>query len=175
MYYMNQDAVDYFRVDFTPCESIVGGKHYPLGTFAVEMMECGWNRAAEIRQPLKRFQEEFQVFLAARDVSSAATAFHAMLELWQVLGKLPVYNKLMVEGHRLPGLIPYLRKHPDLLDEMLTPGTPRNEGYTRWMGKLERLEDELQAFVKNTQWMLDEFFQNLSSRKRKDYIRAYAR
>ena len=40
MYYMNQDAVDYFRVDFTPCESIVGGKHYPLGTFAVEMMEC---------------------------------------------------------------------------------------------------------------------------------------
>ena len=136
MYYMNQDAVDYFRVDFTPCESIVGGKHYPLGTFAVEMMECGWNRAAEIRRPLKRFQEEFQVFLAARDVSSAATAFHAMLELWQVLGKLPVYNKLMVEGHRLPGLIPYLRGHQDLLDEMLTPGTPRNEGYIRWKGKL---------------------------------------
>ena len=40
VYYMNQDAVDYFRVDFTPGESIVGGKHYPLGTFAVEMMEC---------------------------------------------------------------------------------------------------------------------------------------
>ena len=172
---MNQDTVDYFRVDFTPDESIVGGKHYPLGTFAVEMMECGWNRAAEIRQPLKRFQKDFQVFLAARDASSEATAFHTMLELWQVLGKLPVYNKLMVEGHRLPSLIPYLRKHPDLLDEMLTPGTLRNEGYTRWMGKLERLEDELQAFVKNTQWMLDEFFQNLSSRKRQDYIRAYAR
>lgn len=139
------------------------------------MMEFGWNRTAEIRQPLKRFQKDFQVFLAARDASSEATAFHTMLELWQVLGKLPVYNKLMVEGHRLPSLIPYLRKHPDLLDEMLTPGTPRNEGYTRWMGKLERLEDELQAFVKNTQWMLDEFFQNLSSRKRQDYIRAYAR
>ncbi len=104
-------------------------------------------------------------------MSSASTAFHAMLELWQVLGKLPVYNKLMVEGHRLPGLIPYLRKHQDLLDEMLTPGTPRNEGYTRWMGKLEHLENELQAFVRNMQWMLDEFFQNLSARKRKDYIR----
>lgn len=125
---MNQDAVDYFRVDFTPGESIVGGKRYPLGTFAVEMMECGWNRAAEIRQPLKRFQEEFQVFLAARDVSSAATAFHAMRELWQVLGKLPVYNKLMVEGHRLPGLIPYLRGHQDLLDEMLTPGDAPQRG-----------------------------------------------
>ena len=175
MYYMNQDAVDYFRVDFTPGESIVGGKHYPLGTFAVEMMECGWNRSAEIRQPLKRFQEEFQVFLAARDVSSAATAFHAMRELWQVLGKLPVYNKLMVEGHRLPGLIPYLRGHQDLLDEMLTPGTPRNKGYIRWKGKLEHLADELQSFVNNTQWMLDEFFQELPSRRRQDYIRAYAR
>lgn len=92
-----------------------------------------------------------------------------------MLGKLPVYNKLMVEGHRLPGLIPYLRGHQDLLDEMLTPGTPRNEGYTRWMGKLEHLADELQTFVNNTQWMLDEFFQELPSRKRQDYVRAYAR
>ena len=33
---MNHDAVDYFRVDFTPDESIVGGKYYPLGTFAAE-------------------------------------------------------------------------------------------------------------------------------------------
>ena len=41
--------------------------------------------------------------------------------------------------------------------------------------KLADLEDELQAFVKNTQWMLDEFFQELPSRKRQDYIRAYAR
>ena len=42
MYYMNHDAVDYFRVDFTPDESIVGGKYYPLGTFAAEALECGW-------------------------------------------------------------------------------------------------------------------------------------
>ena len=37
---MNHDAVDYFRVDFTPDESIVGGKYYPLGTFAAEALEC---------------------------------------------------------------------------------------------------------------------------------------
>ena len=67
MYYMNHDAVDYFRVDFTPDESIVGGKYYPLGTFAAEALECGWNVSEEIHQRLKRFQEEFQVFLAARD------------------------------------------------------------------------------------------------------------
>ncbi len=175
MYYMNQDAVDYFQVDFTSDESIIGGKHYPLGTFAVEMMECGWSGIMEIRQPVKRFQEEFQVFLAARDPSSAATALCALRKLWQAFGKLPVYNKLLVGDYRMNALLPYLRKHPDIVDEMLTPGTPRNEGYTRWMGKLEHLEDELQAFVKNTQWMLDEFFQNLPSRKRQDYIRAYAR
>ena len=81
MYYMNQDAVDYFRVDFTPTESIVGGKHYPLGTFAAEMMECGWDGIAEIRQPMERFQKEFQIFLAARDVSSASTACSATSRL----------------------------------------------------------------------------------------------
>ena len=174
MYYMNQDAVDYFRVDFTPCESIVGGKHYPLGTFAVEMMECGWNRAAEIRQPLKRFQEEFQVFLASRNPSSSGMALQAMRELWRVLGKLPLYNKLLPGDHQMEALLPYLREHPDLTDDMLTPGTPRNEAYTRWMEKLESLEDELQAFVKNATWMLEEFFQNLPSRKRQDYLQAYA-
>ena len=174
MYYMNHDAVDYFRVDFTPDESIVGGKYYPLGTFAAEALECGWNVSEEIHQRLKRFQEEFQVFLAARDPSSAATALHAMRQLWKVLEELPLYNKLLAGDHRMAALIPYLRRHPDILDEMLTPGTPRNEAYPRWMGKLERLEDDLRAFVRNTNWMLEEFFQELPTRRRQDYIKAYA-
>ena len=140
MYYMNHDAVDYFRVDFTPDESIVRGKYYPLGIFAAEALECGWNVSGEIHRMLKRFQEEFQVFLAARDASSAATALHAMRQLWKVLEELPLYNKLLAGDYRMSGLIPYLRRHPDILDEMMTPGTPRNEAYTRWMGKLERLE-----------------------------------
>ena len=50
MYYMNHDAVDYFRVDFTPDASIVGGKYYPLGTFAAEALECGWNVSEEIHR-----------------------------------------------------------------------------------------------------------------------------
>ena len=50
MHYMNHDAVDYFRVDFTPDESIVGGKYYPLGTFVAEAMECGQNTFTDTRQ-----------------------------------------------------------------------------------------------------------------------------
>ena len=174
MYYMNHDAVDYFRVDFTAEDSIVGGKHYPLGSFAAEMLAFEWSAAADIRRPLAQFREEFQVFLASRSPSSAAAALGAMQELWQVLEKLPLYNKLLAGDRRRNALIPYLRKHPDLTDDMLTPGTPRNEAYTRWMEKLETLESELRAFVKNTEWMLEEFFQNLPSRRRQDYLRAYA-
>ena len=107
-------------------------------------------------------------------VLMVANQLHAMRELWQVLGKLPVYNRLLPRDHRMNDLIPYLRRHPDLVDDMLTPGTPRNEAYTRWMEKLERLEEELQAFVRNTEWMLEAFFQDLPSRRRQDYIRAYA-
>ena len=171
---MNHDAVDYFRVDFTAEDSIVGEKHYPLGSFAAEMLAFEWNAAADIRRPLTQFREEFQIFLASRSPSSAAAALGAMQELWQALEKLPLYNKLLAGDHRRNALIPYLRKHPDLTDDMLTPGTPRNEAYTRWMEKLETLESELRAFVKNTEWMLEEFFQNLPSRRRQDYLRAYA-
>ena len=171
---MNHDAVDYFRVDFTAEDSIVGEKHYPLGSFAAEMLAFEWNAAADIRRPLAQFREEFQIFLASRSPSSAAAALGAMQELWQALEKLPLYNKLLAGDRRRNALIPYLRKHPDLTDDMLTPGTPRNEAYTRWMEKLETLESELRAFVKNTEWMLEEFFQNLPSRRRQDYLRAYA-
>ena len=171
---MNHDAVDYFRVDFTAEDSIVGEKHYPLGSFAAEMLAFEWNAAADIRRPLTQFREEFQIFLASRSPSSAAAALGAMQELWQALEKLPLYNKLLAGDRRRNALIPYLRKHPDLTDDMLTPGTPRNEAYTRWMEKLETLESELRAFVKNTEWMLEEFFQNLPSRRRQDYLRAYA-
>ena len=63
---------------------------------------------------------------------------------------------------------------PDILDEMLTPGTSRNEAYTWWMGKLKRLGDELQAFVTNMQWMLKEFFQDRPTWRQQDYIQTYA-
>ena len=75
---MNHDAVDYFRVDFTAEDSIVGGKHYPLGSFAAEMLAFEWNAAADIRRPLTQFREEFQIFLASRSPSSAAAALGAM-------------------------------------------------------------------------------------------------
>ena len=67
---MNHDAVNYFRVDFTAEDSIVGGKHYPLGAFAAEMLAFEWNAAADIRRPLTQFREEFQVFLVSRSPSS---------------------------------------------------------------------------------------------------------
>ena len=174
MYYMNHDAVDYFQVGFTSEDSIVGGKNYPLGAFAAEMLAYEWTAAVSIRQPLKQFREEFQVFLASRSPSSAAVALHAMQKLWQVLEKLPLYNKLLAGDRQRNALIHYLREHPDMVDDMLTPGTPRNEAYTRWMEKLEKLEGELQSFVRNTEWMLEEFFQDLPFRSRQDYIQAYA-
>ena len=102
---MNHDAVDYFRVDFTPEDSIVDGKHYPLGTFAAEMLDRGWEAATDIRWPLKRFQEEFQVFLASRNPSSSGMALQAMRELWRVLGKLPLYNKLLPGDHQMEALL----------------------------------------------------------------------
>ena len=168
---MNHDAVDYFRVDFTVEDSIVGGKHYPLGAFAAEMLALEWSADADIRRPLAQFREEFQVFLAARSPSSAAAALDAMQALWRALEKLPLYNKLLTGDHRRKALIHYLRKHPDMADDILTPGTPRHEAYTRWM---ENLEGELRIFVRNTEWMLEDFFQKLPSRRRQDYLRAYA-
>ena len=114
MYYMNHDAVDYFRVDFTTGREYCRRQILSPGNLCSRgARSAGGMSPGEIHQMLKRFQEEFQVFLAARDPSSAATALHAMRQLWKVLEELPLYNKLLAGDHRMAALIPYLRRHPD--------------------------------------------------------------
>lgn len=39
MYHMNHDAVDFFAAAFTPKDSIVGGVHHPLGSYAAAALE----------------------------------------------------------------------------------------------------------------------------------------
>ena len=97
-----------------------------------------------------------------------------MRQLWKVLEELPLYNKLLAGDNRMSALIPYLRGHPDILDEMLTPGTPRNEAYTRWMGKLERLEMTCGAFCQKYEVDVGGVLSGLPTRRRQDYIKAYA-
>lgn len=173
MYYMNNDAFDYFAADFTQEESIVGAEHHPLGYYAVEALENAYRQAAELRGPVRQFQEDMQAFLAARDPSSMAEAYQSAKRLWQELEKLPVYNKLLVGDYRINALLPYMRRHPEEVDDMLTPGTQRNEMYTRWMTKLDQLDEDLNAFARNTEWMLREYFDKLPSRRRETYAAAF--
>lgn len=122
MYYMNHDAVDCFTADFTAKDSIVGGRHYPLGCFAAEALERIRFHTGDIRRRTAQFKEDFQVFLAARETSSAAVAHHSLRELWLELEKLPVYDLLLTGDRRAKALIPYLRRHLEETDDMLTPG-----------------------------------------------------
>lgn len=174
MYYMNHDAVDYFAAAFTPKDSIVGGTHHPLGFYAAEALETVYSRAADIRIKTERFQKDFQVFLSARSPSSAAVALQSLKELWRSLRKLPVFFYLLADDRSAEALLPYLREHPDEADDMLTPGTQRNAAYVQWMNKLTSLPDELEAFVRNTEWMLESYFEDLPSRRREAYADAFS-
>lgn len=119
MYYMINDAFDYFAADFTQEESIAGAEHHPLGYYAVEALEKAYHQAAELRGPVRRFQKDMQAFLAARDPSSMAEAYQSAKRLWWELERLPVYNKLLVGDHRINALLPYMRRHPEEVDDIL--------------------------------------------------------
>lgn len=173
MYYMNHDAVDCFTADFTAKDSIVGGRHYPLGYFAAEALERVRSHTGDIRRRTAQFKEDFQVFLAARETSSAAVAHHSLRVLWLELEKLPVYDLLLTGDRRAQALIPYLRRHSEETDDMLTPGTQRNAAYEKWIAKLDGLAAELDDFVRNTEWMLEEYFDKLRRRRVEHYARAF--
>lgn len=172
MYYMNHDAFDYFIADFTHKESILHNKHYPLGFFAVEALEFGTKNLADVQRHITQFQKDLEVFLSARDASSMAVAYRSIRRLWMELSKFPVYDKLLKGDHRVDAVLPHMKDHPEKVDEMLTPGTELNAAYRRWMEKLNCLTEEFAAFVRNTEWMLNEYFMPLPSRRVEHYAQA---
>lgn len=169
------DAVDSFTVDFTPTESIVRGKHYPLGHFAAEALDMPFSCSANISRAFTAFQDDMQMFFAARTSSSVGVAHQSIRRLWGELRKLPVYSILLKGDTSVNHLLPYMREHSAEVDDMMTEGTERNKSYSRWIGKLESLSDELRSFDRNTTWMLDEFFSDLSSRRKDAYALAFSR
>lgn len=61
------------------------------------------------------------------------------------------------------------------MDEMLTPGTDRNEMLHEWLGWLTKLPDSIWDFILSTQKMLMQYFDDLPARKPEDYALAFGK
>lgn len=175
MFQMNHDFFDSFPVQFYAKETIVGGEHYPLGHFAVEALEVSGRVFREIDRLQELFQEEFQIFLSARSPSSAARAHTAVLALWEVVGKLPLYEKISPSDKKIHFLMGYMKEHPEEVADMLTVGTERHAMLIAWQQKLQLLAKQLRDFQTNTYFMLTEYFEQLPARTPAEYTRAYAK
>ena len=167
------DAVDLFAVEFTSRECMLGGRSYPLGFFAAEALDRIPDMV-ELQPSVASMKEALEVFLTARDASSAGMAYEAIGVLWRKLMTLPVYERLIRDEHRAQAVIPDWRNSPEAMDEILTPGTDRHTAFRQWLSRLETLERELKHFAQNIGWMLEDYFEELPSRKREAYAEAFA-
>ena len=175
MFYINNDFFDDFSALFSGGDVVVASEHYPLGHFAATALEIDNGTLRAIEKQLLSFKTEFNVFLTSRDSSSAALAQQELTALWNLLGKLPVYDKLQPQDKSALQLIPYMCEYPDEVDDMLTAGTERNLMMARWLEKLDGLTATLSTFARNTSWMLDEFFERLPNRFPEAYADAFGR
>ena len=167
------DAVDLFAVEFTSRECMLGGRSYPLGFFAAEALDRIPDMV-ELQPSVASMKEALAVFLTARDASSAGMAYEAIGVLWRKLMTLPVYERLIRDEHRAQAVIPDWRSSPEAMDEILTSGTDRHTAFRQWLSRLETLERELKHFAQNIGWMLEDYFEELPSRKREAYAEAFA-
>lgn len=172
-YKMNNDFFDTFPVLFTKDGSKIAEQNNVLGYYATQALRMDTRILNKIDVAVLKFKEEFQVFLAARDASSAAIAQQELNHLWSLIGKLPAYDLLQKYDNRASYLIRYMRQHPDEVDDMLTIGTDRNRMMNEWLEKLDRLTEPLRLFIRNTAVMLDDFFEDLPSRKSEEYAKSY--
>ena len=170
---VTSDAVDLFAVEFTSRECMLGGRSYPLGFFAAEALDRIPDMV-ELQSSVASMKEALEVFLTARDASSAGIAHEAIGVLWRKLMTLPVYERLIRDEHRAQAVIPDWQNSPEAMDEILAPGTDRHTAFRQWLSRLETLERELKLFAQNIGWMLEDYFEELPSRKREAYAEAFA-
>ena len=67
-------------------------------------------------------REELEIFLTARDASSAAMVYEAIGILWRNMMTLPVYQRLIRDEHQAQAVIPDWRSSPEVMDVIITPG-----------------------------------------------------
>ena len=174
-YQMNHDFFDRFPVQFTTNASIINGTEQPLGHYAARVMNLDWFDLRKLDREIKNFIPDFHMFLSARTASAAALAQETMNRLWKLLGTLPVYDLLQPDDDHADHLFFHLYKHPDEVDDMLTPGTERNQMMAAWLAKLDGLSDALKTFIQNTDRMLTMTFEQLKAFKPNSYADAFTR
>ena len=173
---VNNDFFDDFSVVFQKDACVLNDCWYPLGSFAAEMLqldETPWRQA--IRSRLAIFKEEFAIFLSSRSASAAALSQQALNTLWEQIGTLPVYRQLFSSCRSWERLFSYLQEHPQVVDDIVTEGTQHHQAVGLWLEKLDNLTDSLSGFCRNTRWMLENYFEDLHSRKPEAYAEAYVR
>jgi len=172
-YRMTSSFLDGFQVSFSrkyPCRAELS-----LWTFCNRVLGVGYNVLRELERLFPLFRNEFTIFLSARDPSSATTAQQALNALWDVLIQLPVYQHLGRHGNSIRWLLRDMKESPELVDEMLTPGTGRSDMLQEWLNRLENIFPSIEEFIRNTRWMLEEYFKDLPYRKPEDYAFAFGR
>ena len=172
-YRMTGSFLDGFEASFTTKECILEKRHYPLGYFAVEYLEVDRTLLRELERVIRAFNEEFTIFLSARDPSSAALTQQALDAVWDVLIQLPVYQHLQKRNGGIHTLLRDMKESPELVDEMLTPGTGRSEMLHEWLGRLTKLPDSIWDFIHSTEKMLTQYFDALPARKPENYALAF--
>ena len=153
-YVMTGSFLDGFKASFTKKECILAEKHYPLGYFAVEFLEVDRTLLRELERLVPIFQEEFTVFLSARDSSSAALAQQALNAVWDVLVQMPVYRHFEQHSGGVRGLLREMKELPDIVNAMLTHGTDRSEVLYEWLRRLMTLPEAVWDFICSTEKML---------------------
>ena len=88
MYAITNDYFDSFSAIFGPRECLLNGKWYLLGHFAVEALEMDRSLLWKLKEAVTEFKPELEVFLAARNASSAAVAQQKLDAVWATLVQL---------------------------------------------------------------------------------------
>lgn len=88
---------------------------------------------------------------------------------------MPVYQHLDARSSSVCRLFREMKESPELVDEMLMPGTDRSEVLHEWLRRLTTLPEAVWDFILSTEKVLRQYFGDLPTRKPENYALAFGK
>ena len=169
------NTFDNFFILFTEDELHIGRRRIPLGQISTEILNWDDETFESLATATERFYACAMRLFQMKDKQYILDAQKSANAVFDIVLKLPPYCYIPMDMDLHYNIFTYLYLHTDQWDEAMTEGTTGRKLFLDMFENVRRLPETLKTFRSDVSDMLDNYFENLPSRTKREYGAAFMR
>ena len=166
---------DEFTVFFYGDHIYVGGHEYPIGQYAVDIMNLDESVLEEIDRRVQEMIPTVRALPIEKTDSAAALAQERLNAVWDVIFALPVYRDLPMDKEVSYHTFQMLMADKEQWAQVQDPASEAHAAFQKTLSRLKRFAVDLQDFRIQIDSMTERYFEPLKRRSPYAYAEAYSR